>query len=80
MRDWNHNGKKDGFDAFWENEISTADNIPKKPTSSRNDSKKRTDKNEKMSECIINIIVIAFWSVVFFILFSILFDQQKMKA
>ena len=74
MRDWNHNGKKDGFDALWENEISTADNIPKKPTSSRNDRKKRNDRNEKMSEYIINIIVIAFWSVVFFILFSTLFD------
>lgn len=80
MRDWNHNGKKDGFDAFWENEISTADNIPKKPTYSSKDYKKRNDRNKKMAECIINIIVIAFWSVVFFILFSILFDQQKMKA
>lgn len=74
MRDWNHNGKKDGFDAFWENEISTADNIPNKPTSSTNDYKKRNDRNKKMAEYIINIIVIAFWSVVFFILFSVFFD------
>lgn len=74
MRDWNHNGKKDGFDAFWENEISTADNIPNKPTSSTNDYKKRNDRNKMMAEYIINIIVIAFWSVVFFILFSVFFD------
>ncbi len=74
MRDWNHNGKKDGFDAFWENEISTADNIPKKPTSSSNDYKKRNDRNKKMAECIINIIVIAFWSVIFYMILSILFD------
>lgn len=74
MRDWNHNGKKDGFDAFWENEINTADNIPNKPTSSRNDRQKRTDRNKKMAECIINIIVIAFWSVVFYMILSILFD------
>ena len=32
MRDWNHNGKKDGFDAFWENEIITADNFANKPS------------------------------------------------
>lgn len=74
MRDWNHNGKKDGFDVFWENEISTADNIPNKPTSSTNDYKKRNDRNKKMAECIINIIVIAFWSVVFYMILSILFD------